>query len=459
MPQPIQLLGTKLEGGGQLFRIAVGVSALTGTAIRISKIRGNRQGVRGLKQQHLTCVKWLSKACNAQTLGAEKKSLDLDFRPGHSDRYPLIEEQIDIGSPGSVSLTLQSILPFLFFSPSPGQGAKHITIKGGVNVDLSPSFEYVQQVLAPTLELIGLTPIKASLGKREWTQKNQAISSVNFTIQPLSLGTKLPAFNLRNRGSVTHIHATIIAPARYQPELQRLVTSAIEECIRLGHLDLDAATSEKASIYFTLETPGSTKTIYVLLVAHTSTGYRLGRDRFLSKLSSSSASSASTFSRKSTSTKSRSKSQRRGHEEHTGDANTSEALSSFAETIVGDLADELAHGGCVDTFMRDQLVVYQALAEGRSYVDGGQVHAGEESEGRARKASLHAQTAEWVCGELLGQSGVHFDGEGGCQGVGWVVGEGREEAESGNGKAAIETERLIGETQGLAKELEETNIS
>jgi RNA 3'-terminal phosphate cyclase (ATP) len=43
----VELDGRTGEGGGQLVRIAVGLSALTGTPIRIHHVRGNRGGGRG----------------------------------------------------------------------------------------------------------------------------------------------------------------------------------------------------------------------------------------------------------------------------------------------------------------------------------------------------------------------------------------------------------------------------
>lgn len=43
----VVLDGRTGEGGGQLVRIAVGLSALTGTPIRIHHVRGNRQGGKG----------------------------------------------------------------------------------------------------------------------------------------------------------------------------------------------------------------------------------------------------------------------------------------------------------------------------------------------------------------------------------------------------------------------------
>ena len=462
MSQPVQILGTTLEGGGQLLRIAVSISALTKTPIHINKIRGRRSGARGLKQQHLACVKWLSTASNAQTIGAEKKSLELDFRPLESIRNLHIEEHVDIGSPGSLSLIFQAVLPFLLFSPGPNNETRHITIKGGINVDLSPSLEYVQQVLVPTLTLIGIPPVVVSLKKREWTHTNEATGSVNYTLQPLQSGTTLPAFTLKDRGLVTKIHATIFCPTRYQPELHNLILSVVSEYIKLGHLTFaeDALDSnhENPPVDFTIEPPGSTKTIYVLLVAHTTTGHRLGRDQYFSKLKLSRSHHASTNS--SSQKASRNSASGRNRRPGTGvDAVISEALVTLAESVVGDLADELAHGGCVDTYMRDQLVVYQALAQGRSYVDGGRVEGEVEGEQRVREGSLHAKTAEWVCKELLGQLGMTFNGEGACEGVGWVAGEERRRQENEKSKSAAGAERGKSEVKYLAEGLESTSLA
>ncbi len=49
----IDLDGRIGEGGGQLVRIAVCLSALTGVPIRIHHVRGNRPGKRGGGMAHL----------------------------------------------------------------------------------------------------------------------------------------------------------------------------------------------------------------------------------------------------------------------------------------------------------------------------------------------------------------------------------------------------------------------
>jgi hypothetical protein len=49
LPNPIELDGRVGEGGGQVVRIAIALSAVTGTAVKITNVRGNRGsgGARG----------------------------------------------------------------------------------------------------------------------------------------------------------------------------------------------------------------------------------------------------------------------------------------------------------------------------------------------------------------------------------------------------------------------------
>ena len=81
MSESVHLEGTTLEGGGELVRLALGLSALTSIPIKITNIRGNRSGGGGLKQQHLTAVNWLASACSATVSGAEKKNRTIEFCP------------------------------------------------------------------------------------------------------------------------------------------------------------------------------------------------------------------------------------------------------------------------------------------------------------------------------------------------------------------------------------------
>ena len=82
--KPIELLGTTLEGGGQLLRLSIGLAALTSSPILLTQIRGNRGGGGGLKLQHLKAAEWLAQASGAQLVGADKGSKTLEFWPGEN---------------------------------------------------------------------------------------------------------------------------------------------------------------------------------------------------------------------------------------------------------------------------------------------------------------------------------------------------------------------------------------
>ncbi|ORX95039.1 RNA 3'-terminal phosphate cyclase-domain-containing protein [Clohesyomyces aquaticus] len=381
--KPVHLEGTTLEGGGQLLRIALGLSSLSKKPVRISNIRGKRSGGGGLKAQHLTSVQWLSKACNARVQGIGLKSKEITFTPDRSCQdiqHDQLETSnstrhftINQNTPGSINLVFQAILPYILFSGS--ESPIRIKVIGGTNVSNSPSFDYVDQVLLPMLTSIGLPPISTELHRRGWSTGSTTLGSTTFDITPLVGGSILPTFQLTQRGDIQHLQATIIAPkaceSHFRDELDIMFSkrsSAIFGC-----------EDPKSEIYdITFEDSGHEKRFYLLLVATTTNGYKLGRDWLYD------------------------------HGFRAGKIDT--IISKMVKKVTADLVEEIQNGGCVDEWMRDQLVVFQALAQGKSVVDGGGV-----------EPSLHAQTACWVAEMLLG---VEFDEDGGCEGVGFVAGKG-----------------------------------
>ncbi|KAF2397945.1 RNA 3'-terminal phosphate cyclase [Trichodelitschia bisporula] len=351
----VDLLGTTLEGGGQLLRLAVGLSALTGTPVRITDIRGNRSGPRGIKGQHLSAVRWLADACSARVEGDAKGSRELLFRPKTHVRLTSVPP-IDIGSPGSVTLVFQALLPFILFA---SENHAALTIHGGTNVSNSPSIDYVTHVLVPMLHLIGLPPLTVRLHRRGWSTGRNEVGEVTFGITPLARDESLPAFTLVERGEVVRVLTRIVAPS----STARMFTTELAPALGRAFpgIPVDEA----------FEDSRHPKRLYLLLIAVTSTGCRLGRDWL--------------FDRKAT-----------------GEV----AVAAMVKCVVKELSSELAHGGCVDEHMHDQLVVFQAVARGRSAVSAG-------------AESLHTQTAKWVAWEV---AGVDFDDDT-CEGVALVAGD------------------------------------
>jgi RNA 3'-terminal phosphate cyclase (ATP) len=245
-----------------------------------------------------------------------------------------------------------------------------VTIKGGTNVSNSPSIDYIQQVLLPMLSIVGLPQISLQLHSRGWSTGRNEMGAVTFKIVPFAVGTHLPAFKATNRGAVVRIEATVLAPKVTKQQSLRELDKAVSVAFSDVELDIQ------------FEDSLHPKRVYLLLVATSANGYKLGRDWLYDhKVASLEA-----------------------------------AIPKLVSKVVADLALELRHGGCVDEYMRDQYVVFQALAKGRSEIDGGYI----EDKGEAVEVSLHTQTAQWVASELLG---VQFDDRGTCEGIGFVVGD------------------------------------
>lgn len=139
--------GSYGEGGGQILRSAVALSAVTGIGVTIHSIRRNRPQP-GLKAQHLTAVRIAADMTHADISGLEPGATELTFRPrgiygGH--------HQVDIGTAGSITLLLQCLMPAAMMGKMPVT----LDIRGGTDVAWSPPVDYFSHVLLPALESMG----------------------------------------------------------------------------------------------------------------------------------------------------------------------------------------------------------------------------------------------------------------------------------------------------------------
>jgi len=130
-------------GGGQVLRSALTLSLVTGEPFRITDIRANRSR-DGLLRQHLTAARAAAEIGSADTEGLSLGSRRLFFRPkgiagGH---YAW-----DIGSAGSTSLVLQTVLPALRFA----EGPSTVSVSGGTHNPSAPPFDFLDRMWAPLL--------------------------------------------------------------------------------------------------------------------------------------------------------------------------------------------------------------------------------------------------------------------------------------------------------------------
>jgi RNA 3'-terminal phosphate cyclase (ATP) len=143
--------GSEGEGGGQILRTSLTLSCITGRTLHIENIRAARRNP-GLANQHLSCVRAACQICNGQSQGATKGSQVLDFQPGpiRSGDY-----HFDIGSAGSASLVIQTLLPALFLTDKPST----VTVTGGTHNPMAPPFDFLDETFLPAISNAGFDGI------------------------------------------------------------------------------------------------------------------------------------------------------------------------------------------------------------------------------------------------------------------------------------------------------------
>ena len=143
----IEVDGGHGEGGGQLVRMAIALSALTETPVRVVRIRAGRP-TPGLAAQHVTAINAVAELCGAEVTGVAVGASSIEFRPGNvaSGHF-----SFDIGTAGSVTLVLQALLPVA----AAAGGPVRVRLVGGTDVRWSPPMDYFNRVFLVLLRGLG----------------------------------------------------------------------------------------------------------------------------------------------------------------------------------------------------------------------------------------------------------------------------------------------------------------
>jgi RNA 3'-terminal phosphate cyclase (ATP) len=141
--------GSSGEGGGQILRTALALATVTGKPFRIEKIRASRERP-GLLRQHLTAVKAAAEICGATVTGADLGSGALTFSP-HEVRAG--QFAFAVGTAGSATLVLQTVLPALLTALSPST----LIVEGGTHNPAAPPFDFLARSFIPLINRMGPT--------------------------------------------------------------------------------------------------------------------------------------------------------------------------------------------------------------------------------------------------------------------------------------------------------------
>ncbi|MBI0426878.1 RNA 3'-terminal phosphate cyclase [Psychrobacter sp. NG27] len=194
----LKIDGSTGEGGGQIIRTALSLSMLTGIPIEMFNIRAGR-AKSGLMRQHLMCVQASQQISNASVSGAVLGSSSFRFAPSaiRSGDY-----HFDIGSAGSTSLVLQTLLPALLFANTDQSVHSTLSIKGGTHNPLAPTTDFLQYAFVPALAKLGMQ-VNIECVQAGFAPIGGGL--IKTTITPFMRRADSKPLHLTERGALTNI--------------------------------------------------------------------------------------------------------------------------------------------------------------------------------------------------------------------------------------------------------------
>jgi len=326
----IEVDGSYGEGGGQVLRTAVALAAVLSKEIHVFNIRAGR-AEPGIRPQHMTGVKAAAELSSGKLERLEVGSTEFVFKPGKLRAGTF---RFDVGTAGSVTLVLQTLMPILAFAPEPVQ----LEIMGGTDVKWSPPIDYLRLVTLPILRKIGYQG-ELEIVRRGHYPKGGGL--VRFSTQGPSM---LQPLTSDKQGPVSRIHGISHATALPRHVAERQAASAkksLEDAKLLSpSIDIEV-TDDRRQLG-----PGSG----IVLSAQTQNGNILGSDALGER------------------------------------GRPAEDVGLTAGKI---LVEEAQSGACLDRHMGDMIVPYLVLAEGISELSISRA---------TQHTKTNVKVAEWLTG-------------------------------------------------------------
>jgi len=145
----IEIDGSHGEGGGQVLRTAIALSAVLHEPVHVTGIRASRPNP-GLAAQHVAAIEAVAELCDAEVDGLHAGSKEVAFKPGTLTGGDF---EFDIGTAGSTALVLQACILPATMSKAPVR----LTLKGGTDTRWSPPMDFVKLVHLPLVSRMGVS--------------------------------------------------------------------------------------------------------------------------------------------------------------------------------------------------------------------------------------------------------------------------------------------------------------
>ncbi len=326
----IEIDGATHSGSGTILRYAVALASLVRQSLHMFHIRARRPKP-GLRPQHVQVLRACRVLTGGSVQGDEVGSDTIAYYPGN--RLEGGEFSWDIGTAGSTTMLALTVMPLALYARHPSR----FVLQGGLFQDFAPTAFHLEKVLLPTARAMG-ADIELDMLRPGYVPKGHGRLSVKVEV----LKQPLKPIERVKQGDVKALRAVALASLLQR---ERVSHRMAERCLKVFE-----QRGQKVQVQTIEDDSAIQKGAAMLLWAETDTGCLLGADRAGMRGRSS---------------------------------------ESIAEFVVGALLEDLQTGATTDRYLADQLILFAALADGRT-------------EYLIPKVTGHVQSNLWLVEKILG---------------------------------------------------------
>ncbi len=326
----IHIDGSTYSGSGTILRYSAALATLQGQPLHLTHIRAKRDKP-GLRPQHLEALRACCMLSKGHLEGDEVGSQEIYYFPGKGLRGGSFSW--DIGTAGSTTMLAFTVLPLALFADKESS----FSIVGGLFQDFAPSAFHMQEVLFPLIRRMGaeldLKILRPGYVPEGGGHLQLKVKPLNGPLEPIRLLKQGKVKEVRGICLASHLEEQKVAERMARQSEKLLMEHGVRARVQVIE---DATALQKGAA--------------LLVVAETETGCLLGADQ----------------------------AGKRGRR--------SENIAKF---VVSSLLEDIRTGATTDRHLADQLILFAALAEGRT-------------EYLIPMATDHVQSNLWLVQKILG---------------------------------------------------------